>query len=139
MKVKMKKKEVFEAVLTEPVLSGGMFVDTGDCQVVTRNSCPACAVGAIMINSYEKAYKRNLRIFGKQFANNIADMAVNNSEDCYKLSDLNRAYKIDNPLSILSCEFEHASSYMADGHDARMHAIMVVEGIFPDQIEVEVL
>jgi hypothetical protein len=118
------KKQIIKALCTEP-LKAGKFFDLdpeANLGLSDNNSCAVCAVGAVL-----RATAR------KHFSNSDAFEIVP-----YTLPhELDDAWDSGELLSILSTEFELASAH--DGDElARLHAINVVEAIFPETFSFEV-
>lgn len=122
MKYQIKKKQVLEAIASEP-LAPGMFID------VDRNpNCNVCAVGAVLRSE-----------LGKKLTSDHGYAVCTDGYSVKSDLELKGIYQSENFLSILSCEFETAAHETEDDMDfCRFHALMVAEGMCPDTLEFEI-
>lgn len=132
MKYQLTKEEVFEAILTEPVLQGGKFYkrEWNKKDGTRGKHCAACALGAVALR---------MRRSDAGYLGWLEFSSMTNS--LFSEDDLHEAYKIGNFASILSCEFETAWSDIEFNRNedlARFHALMIVEAMCPDVLEFKI-
>ncbi len=123
--MKITKKEIVRAILTERLEARQFFNSkNGD----DNGKCKVCAVGAVLRH--------------KNIKSDSAGPIV--TQGCYIATDMSSAYfsfiyDENTFLGILSSEFEGYNlfkNYKATEDELRLHALMIVEGLCPNEIEV---
>ena len=138
--MKMTKKQVFKAIATEPYLEPGAFLQLGSNEngFSLKENCSMCAVGTILTKAYIKKTGYKSKYYSTGLHEHIADVAEDVTDGLYQNFTVEQAYASGNPFSILSCEFESAIFAENTEDNLRMHALMIVEGFFPEVVEVPI-
>lgn len=136
MKYKVTKKQIIEAVMTEPLVAGMFFATAGGDRELT--TCPVCAVGAVLRKTVQPD---NLNL---HFSGRLATNAM------YNADDLDDAYESRNFLAILSTEHEaFAEQFNSIPDDGiaetelinvdlqRLHLLNVIEAFCPAVVTFE--
>lgn len=136
MKYRITKKQIIEAVTTEPLTHGIFFENKR-----AAKTCPVCAVGAVL----RKVDRNNCSFFSSSIT------GFNVTDNMYASDHLWDAEHSDNFLAILSTHHEtfadeHNCSYnmktgtykLVDMDLQRLHLLNVIEAFCPPVVEFEV-
>lgn len=118
-KYKVTKKQIIEAILTEPLKAGQWFQRNNEALEKDDGMCEVCAVGAILRNVKRKA---------------TAGDAFRVTNHLAMPQHLEYAYDLGNFMSILSTEFEsftRINNMNGDEPEVRMHLLNVIEAHCP--------